>query len=69
MQVLTTGENNKYVINLKTDYSRLDMTCTENELNTEIVLNPASTPYKIYVENKGNNANSIPETMINIALG
>ena len=68
IQVLTTESNNNYLINLKTNYSRLDLTCSEDQLNNEIVINPASTPYKIYVENKGENNESSPRTIVNIVL-
>jgi len=67
-QVLTTENNKEYVINLKTNYSRLDLTCNDDESEAEIVLNPASTPYKIYVENKGEDVVS-QKIMINVVLG
>lgn len=70
IQVLTKEDNSDYTISLKTNYSRINMTCGEDESDAEIVLNPASVPYKLFVENKGKDTNPTePRTIINIVTG
>lgn len=56
--VITTKiADKKYSVNLKIDYSEMDFTCNTDGLGKEILLQPASTPYKIYIENKGATVN------------
>lgn len=51
--ITTVEQNDVYSVTLKIDYSYLDFTFGEEQSNEKKTLQPASTPYSLYLENKG----------------